>query len=136
MTTGDLFDEPAPKRDPPGPRAPKPWNTGHPEHPSRRPENALQPGEDPPRLWNVATDTLGIQHMRKFLEWCDGHGIDRAGHTVGTLYVDVGAHSRESFRFLCQALRAESFDKLPSSSALRRTMSARRARLLYSDGDA
>lgn len=80
-------------------REPKPWHTEHKDHPSNRPENALQPGETAPSSWNVAT-SLGIQHMRTFLEWCESAEIEANGHTVGTLYVALNAHSIESFRWL------------------------------------
>jgi len=115
-------------------REPKPWNPEHKDHPSQRPENQLQPGETAPSSWNVAT-SLGIMHMRTFLTWCDEQSIDRGGHTVGTLYVALNAHSIESFRWLCQSLKRSGLEKLPSAAAMSKAILARDVALLYSSTD-
>ncbi len=137
MTTGDLFDPPAPPEthQEPTKREPKPWHTDHAAHPSKRPENALQDGEKPPERWNVAKVEMGIEQMRQFLGWCADNGIDTAGHSVGSLYVALNAHGRDGFRYLCQAIKRTKIEALPSAGALHRTMSARRDVLLYSDGE-
>lgn len=137
MTTGDLFDPPAPPEthQEPTKREPKPWHTDHAEHPANRPENALQDGEKAPERWNVAKVEMGIEQMRQFLGWCSDNGIDTAGHSVGSLYVALNAHNRDGFRYLCQALKRSELSALPSAGALHRAMSARRDALLYSSDD-
>lgn len=130
--TDDLFDDqPAtfvPRRD-----RPKPWQKEHPEHPSQRPENQLEDGETAPTSWNVATTDLGILHMRKFLAWCEEKEIDTAGHTVGSLYCGLNAHSLASFRWLCQQLARQRITRLPSIVAMSKAILKRDPALLYSD---
>jgi hypothetical protein len=78
VTTGDLFDPPAPPEthQEPTKREPKPWHTDHAEHPANRPENALQDGEKAPERWNVAKVEMGIEQMRQnqnrgaAVRWC------------------------------------------------------------------
>lgn len=147
--TPDLFDDPKPnspedlggffeprsaRRAREKKREPKPWHTEHKDHPAQRPENQLQPGETPPSSWNVAT-SLGIQHMRTFLEWCDEQSIDRNGHTVGTLYVALNAHSIDALRWLCQSLKRSRLEKLPTLDAMNKAILARDVALLYSVPD-
>ncbi len=147
MNTDDLFDDkpnspedlgfgPAPEKPAePVKREPKPWDPAHPDHPSQRPENRLEDGEAPPDSWNVATTDLGIEHMRKFLAWCDEKSIDKAGHTVGTLYVGLNAHSLDSFRWLCTQLGRCGFERLPSIVSMSKAILKRDPALLYSDAD-
>ncbi len=112
-------------------KEPKPWHTEHKDHPSQRPENQLQPGETAPTSWNVAKVEIGILHMRKFLAWCESAGIEDSGHTVGTLYVALNAHSLEGLRWLCQNLKRTGLAELPTIDAMNRAILARDAALLY-----
>lgn len=114
-------------------RRPKPWDTEHPDHPSNRPENRILTGEDPPESWNVSKGSLGIQHMRTFLEWCEGKDMDTTGHSVGTLYCALNAHGLGSFRWLCTALGRGKFTKLPPVAMLDKAIKKRDVSLLYSD---
>lgn len=114
-------------------RKPPPHDVAHPEHPSQRFENQLEDGEEAPTSWNTATTDLGIQHMRTFLEWCDGKGIDRAGQTVGTLYMGLNAHSLDNFRWLCTQLGRVGVDRLPPAAAMSKAILARDVSLLYSE---
>lgn len=146
--TPDMFDDPKPnspedlggffepraERRSRKKREPKPWEPEHKDHPAQRIENQLQPGETAPSSWNVAK-SLGILHMRTFLEWCDEQGIDRRGHTVGTLYVALNAHSIESLRWLCSNLKRCRLEKLPELGAMNKAILARDAALLYSSAD-
>lgn len=148
MKVPDLFDDDPPANSPEDlgmgapfeprqqsrKRPPNPWDTAHPDHPSNRPENKILTGEKPPESWNVAKGALGIQHMRTFLEWCESKGIDNAGHTVGTLYVGLNAHSVDSFRWLCTVLGRQGFTKLPPIVSMSKAILARDIALLYSDG--
>ena len=134
----DLFDEPAPNSPEdlgglatPAKRAPKRWDRDHPDHPSQRPHNQLQPGETAPTSWNVAHVEMGIAEMRLFLDWCKSHEIDTDGHTVGLLYVALNAHSKLSFRWLCQALVSGHHTALPDVGHIARAIKSRKAGLLY-----
>jgi hypothetical protein len=134
----DLFDEPAPNSpedlgglQTPAKRAPKPWHTDHPDHPANRPHNRLEPGEAAPTSWNVAHVEMGIEQMRTFLTWCTDHDIDTDGHTVGGLYVGLNAHSKLSFRWLCQVLVQDRHATLPDVGLLDRAIKKRGRRLLY-----
>lgn len=141
--TDDLFDDQEPKPNSPEDlggytfeprnRKPKRWEKDHPEHPSQRPENQLEDGETEPTSWNVATTDLGIVHMRKFLAWCEEKEIDQAGHTVGTLYVGLNAHSLDGFRWLCGQLARQGFERLPSIVSMSKAILKRDPALLYSD---
>jgi len=133
----DLFDDP-PANSPddigfgkPPPREPKPHELNHPDHPSQRPHNRLEPGEEPPASWNVAHVEMGIEQMRIFLHWCTDHDIDTTGHSVGALYVALNAHSKPSFRWLCQALVQGGHATLPDVGLIDRAIKKRTAGLLY-----
>lgn len=140
----DLFDE-EPKPNSPEdiggatfvPRADrvKPWHKEHPDHPANRPHNKLEPGEEPPTSWNVANVEMGIFEMRVFLGWCADQGMDCGNHSVGTLYVALNAHSKQSFKWLCQSLKHAGMAKLPSTGAMNAAMSKRSQALLYDAGD-
>jgi hypothetical protein len=143
--TPDLFDdEPKPNSPedlgagafvPRAERRPKPWETSHKDHPAQREVNQLEPGEQAPDSWNVATTDLGILHMRKFLAWCEEKEIDTAGHTVGALYVGLNAHSLDSFRWLCSTISRQKLVKLPRIVSMSKAILARDPGLLYSDPD-
>jgi len=135
----DLFDdEPKPNSPediggfvPRAERGPKPWETSHPDHPAQRSHNKLQPGEDAPASWNVANIEMGIAEMRTFLGWCDDHKIDTTGHTVGSLYVALNAHGKQSFRWLCQQLVNSKATSLPAVGNISKAIKARQPGLLY-----
>lgn len=130
----DLFDDQKPTFVPRSDRV-KPWDPAHPDHPSQRPHNELKPGEDPPASWNVAQVEMGIAEMRAFLEWCASRDIVTDGHSVGTLYCALNAHSKASFKWLCQALSRTGIGTLPNTGALQKAMLKRDEALLYDNGD-
>ena len=111
---------------------PKPWHKDHPKHPSNRPHNKLEPGEEPPTSWNVANVEMGIAEMRTFLGWCTDKEIDITGHSVGTLYVTLNGHSKQGFKWLCTQLARTGMKKLPPVAALDKAIKARDETLLYS----
>lgn len=136
----DLFDdEPKPNSPediggsfvPRSERRPKPWDQAHPNHPSQRTHNKLEPGEVAPESWNVANIEMGIMEMRTFLTWCTDHNIDTDGHTVGGLYTALNAHGKLSFRWLCQSLVQGNHSKLPPVANMDRAIKQRQAGLLY-----
>lgn len=132
----DLFDDP-PANSPDDlgfgkpERPPKPHDPRHPDHPAQRPHNQLQPGEEPPTSWNVANVEMGIAEMRTFLAWCTDHDIDIGDHTVGSLYVALNAHGKDSFRWLCTQLLRNKFERLPDVGLISRAIKKRQAGLLY-----
>ncbi len=140
----DLFDEePSPNSPedlggtfvPRRERRPKPWDQSHPDHPSQRPHNKLEPGEDPPSAWHVATVEMGSAERRVFLKWCEDNGIDAGEHSVGSLYVALNACSKASFRWLCHHLKRCGFTRLPNVGAIDRAIKARDESLLYDSGE-
>ena len=140
----DLFDDPKPNSPEdlgqtstfvPRSEQTQPWQRSHPDHPSNRPHNKLEPGEDPPASWNVANVEMGIAEMRTFLTWCTDKNIDTTGHSVGTLYCALNAHSKNGFKWLCTQLGRTGMAKLPHVAALDKAIKARDETLLYSGPD-
>ena len=129
----DAFDDLGGKIKP-GDTVPK-WNEQHVDHPAQRPDNKLEPGEDPPTSWNVAKVEMGIKQMRQFLTWCTEHDIDIGGMTVGRIYVALNAHGKDSFRWLCTQLLRTKMTTLPSLGSIAKAMSARSVPLLYDPDD-
>ena len=134
----DLFDDDLDGNTPddlggmikPGEKVPK-WNEAHADHPAQRPENKLEPGEDPPTSWNVARVEMGIEQMRTVLTWCSEHDIDIGDMTVGRIYVALNAHGKGSFRWLCTQLLRTKMTALPSLACIAKAMSARSVPMLY-----
>lgn len=116
-------------------RRPKAWDPAHPDHPSQRPHNKLEPGEEPPTSWNVAKIEMGIAEMRTFLEWCEASGIDAGDQTVGTLYTALNAHDKAAFRWLCHHLKRCGFTRLPNVGTIDRAIKARDESLLYDSAE-
>lgn len=134
----DLFEDDSKSNSPddlggmikPGEKVPK-WNEAHADHPAQRPENKLEPGEDPPTSWNVSRVEMGVVQMRVFLVWCTDHDIDIGTMTVGRIYVALNAHGKDSFRWLCTQLLRTKMTQLPALGSIAKAMSARNTSMLY-----